>query len=319
MPLVPRLLGDHAPGLRGAPGQILYTDDGVRISAHHDRPRAGGPAAAPEDGLCFVVVHGFTRTWRCPHIREIVGTLRDFGGVVTFDLRGHGSSGGRSTVGDAEPADLRAAVRWARVLGYRRVVTLGFSLGAAVVLRQAGEASEADRPDAVIAVSAPSRWNYRGTSAMRLVQWGIGTAVGRAVLALAYRTRISSSGWDPVPRPPDVAVAGIAPTPLLLVHGDADGYFPLDHARWLAEAAGPGAVLWVEPGMGHAESAATPALVSRMARWAVAGECVAVADRSAAGEGAGAADRSAAARTGDSGAAHGEARGGSAGHARMRT
>ena len=48
----------------------------------------------------------------------------------------------------------------------------------------------------------------------------------------------------------------IAPTPLLIVHGDRDGYFPVDHPRMLADAAGGHAELWLEPGMGHAENAA---------------------------------------------------------------
>jgi hypothetical protein len=32
------------------------------------------------------------------------------------------------------------------------------------------------------------------------------------------------------------------------VHGDRDEYFPLEHFRTLAEAAGPSATAWVIPG-----------------------------------------------------------------------
>ena len=59
----------------------------------------------------------------------------------------------------------------------------------------------------------------------------------------------------------------LAPAPLLVVHGDADRYFPLDHARWLVEAARGPVELWVESGFGHAEAAATPELVERVAAW----------------------------------------------------
>lgn len=59
----------------------------------------------------------------------------------------------------------------------------------------------------------------------------------------------------------------IAPAPLLVVHGDRDPYFPLDHPRMLA-AAGP-CELWLEPGMGHAENAADDALLGRLADWLV--------------------------------------------------
>jgi fermentation-respiration switch protein FrsA (DUF1100 family) len=60
-----------------------------------------------------------------------------------------------------------------------------------------------------------------------------------------------------------------APTPLLLVHGDRDEYFPLEHFRTLAQAAGPAATVWVVPGMGHAESGMTAPLAERIGRWAL--------------------------------------------------
>ena len=59
----------------------------------------------------------------------------------------------------------------------------------------------------------------------------------------------------------------IAPTPLLIVHGDRDPYFPIDHPRVLA-AAGD-AELWLEPGMGHAENAADEELLARLADWLI--------------------------------------------------
>jgi fermentation-respiration switch protein FrsA (DUF1100 family) len=82
------------------------------------------------------------------------------------------------------------------------------------------------------------------------------------------RTRIHHRDWDPVPLSPVEAVPRIAPTPLLIVHGDRDGYFPLDHPRMLADAAGEHGELWLERGMGHAENAAADELLDRIARWA---------------------------------------------------
>lgn len=94
---------------------------------------------------------------------------------------------------------------------------------------------------------------------------------GRLVGRYGFRTRIATADWDPVPLSPVAAVPLIAPAPLLLVHGDRDPYFPLDHPRMLAEAAGPGgAELWLERGMGHAENAADDALLARIADWATA-------------------------------------------------
>jgi pimeloyl-ACP methyl ester carboxylesterase len=253
----------HSPARRW--GQVLLAADGVRVSARHD-PRAGaaGGAGGARD-LAFVLAHGFTGSSRGPVVRGMATVLARSGGVVSFDFRGHGASGGLSTVGDLEVLDLEAAVGWARLLGYRRVVPVGWSMGAGVAVRHAALYRGVD---AVVAVSSPSRWQYRGTAPMRLLHLGVETAPGRAVLALGYGTRIAARGWDPWPAPPDALVARVAPTRLLVVHGDSDPYFPLEHARWLAQAAGPTAELWVEPGMGHAEAAATPELVRRIARWA---------------------------------------------------
>ena len=47
-----------------------------------------------------------------------------------------------------------------------------------------------------------------------------------------------------------------------------DRYFPVEHARWLVDAARGRAELWLEPGFGHAEAGATPELLRRIARWA---------------------------------------------------
>ena len=46
------------------------------------------------------------------------------------------------------------------------------------------------------------------------------------------------------------------------MHGDRDAYFPLDHPRMLAAAAGDTAELWLERGMGHAEHAADDGLLA---------------------------------------------------------
>ncbi len=195
--------------------------------------------------------------------------------MVTFSFRGHGASGGHSTVGDREVYDLAAAVRWARELGHTRVVTVGFSMGGSVVLRHAAlnggdKHDDPARTDAVVSVSAPARWYYRGTAPMRRLHWLVTRPEGRLVGRYGFGTRIHRREWDPVPLSPVEAVPRIAPTPLLIVHGDRDGYFPLDHPRMLAAAAGDHGELWLEPGMGHAEHAAHDVLLARIADWAAA-------------------------------------------------
>ncbi|MBJ6639286.1 alpha/beta fold hydrolase [Streptomyces sp. DHE7-1] len=250
---------------------FLRTSDGIAVDSVYDPGPVvyeASPCAAtpPSAAPVFVVAHGFTGDVDRPHVRRAAGVLARYGAVVTFSFRGHGASGGRSTVGDKEVLDLDAAVEWARGLGHTRVVTVGFSMGGSVVLRHA--ALRPGTVDAVVAVSAPARWYYRGTAPMRRLHWLVTRPAGRLVGRYGLRTRIHHRQWDPVPLSPVQAVPRIAPVPLLIVHGDRDGYFPLDHPRMLAEAAGEHGELWVEPGMGHAENAADDALLGRIGDWA---------------------------------------------------
>ncbi|MFF9567730.1 alpha/beta hydrolase family protein [Streptomyces sp. NPDC014685] len=315
-----RFPGSAVPLITRTPARtVLRTDDGVRIEAVYEPCAAnargaaetsfdgtgGGTADGIAGGTAIVVAHGFTGSVDRPAVRRAAGVFARRAAVVTFSFRGHGGSGGRSTVGDREVLDLAAAVAWARSLGHRRVVTVGFSMGGSVVVRhgalyreRTGDGGEAAGPgggvsgiggaggtgkregrttarpeahaDAVVAVSAPARWYYRGTAPMRRVHWVVTRPMGRLVGRYGLRTRIDRDEWDPVPLPPVGAAGLIAPRPLLVVHGDRDPYFPLDHPLMLADAAGDGAELWLERGMGHAENAADEDLLTRIADWAVA-------------------------------------------------
>ncbi|WP_240799825.1 alpha/beta fold hydrolase [Streptomyces sp. A1277] len=278
---------------RGPLRTTLRADDGVGIEAVYDLCTADDAAdgRAGDPGTVIVVAHGFTGSADRPAVRRAVRTFSRYAAVVSFSFRGHGRSGGLSTVGDREVLDLAAAVAWARSLGHRRVVTVGFSMGGSVVLRHgalyadpaadgegAGPVAErggrtgartGTHADAVVSVSAPARWYYRGTAPMRRLHWMVTRPTGRLVGRYGFRTRIHHDEWNPVPLSPVAAAALIPPAPLLIVHGDRDPYFPLDHPRMLAAAAGEAADLWLERGMGHAENAAGETLLTRIADWAV--------------------------------------------------
>ncbi|MFI1208505.1 alpha/beta hydrolase [Streptomyces sp. NPDC020802] len=261
---------------RGVARRFLRTADGVTIDAEH---RPGTNASDTSGDLVIVVAHGFTGDLERPHVRRAATVFARYAAVITFSFRGHGASGGHSTVGDREVLDLAAVVEWARELGHTRVATVGFSMGGSVVLRHAalhaksGEEHEGRtgaHTDAVVSVSAPARWYYRGTAPMRRLHWLVTRPAGRAVGRYGLRTRIHHREWDPVPSSPVESVPLIAPTPLLIVHGDRDGYFPVDHPRMLAAASGDHAELWLERGMGHAENAADDELLARIGEWAAA-------------------------------------------------
>ncbi|WP_407565745.1 alpha/beta hydrolase family protein [Streptomyces sp. 184] len=309
--------GPSAPAPPGSRTALLRAADGVPIeAAYAPGPGPGAPA--------IVVAHGFTGALERPAIRRAAAVFAQRAGVVTFSFRGHGGSGGRSTVGDREVLDLAAAVAWARSLGHARVATVGFSMGGSVVLRHGalyrgaarrdererggregrteayenaaaggggaapGPAADGAAPldggaldgnvlrtdtasyaDAVVSVSSPARWFYRGTAPMRRLHWIVERRAGRTVSRLALKTRIHHRRWNPEPLSPTAAVPLIAPVPLLVVHGTRDAYFPLDHPHALAAAAEPGAAeLWLEEDFGHAENAASDELLTRIAEWA---------------------------------------------------
>jgi uncharacterized protein len=233
--------------------------DGVELAGVHLSREA------PAHHTALVVAHAFTHHVRHPTTRKLLAALAAVAPVVALDMRGHGRSGGRNTVGDREPLDLDAAVATARGLGYERVATIGFSLGGAVALRHA--ASGADRPDAVVGVSSPARWYSRETPAMRRVHWLLEQPHGR-LAARAIGVRLDGR-WEVVPPSPVEVVADIE-VPLLLVHISGDRYFSAAHARALAAASSGRAELWDEPGAGHGESGTHPELARRIARWALA-------------------------------------------------
>ena len=244
----------------------VRTADGVRLQGTHVTADGGGL------DLAVVIAHGFTVSVDRPHTRRVAARFARAGGVVMVDLRGHGRSDGLTTAGDFEVLDVDAAVRWARAAGYRRVATVGFSMGGAVVLRHAARSPSTtglppvEPVDAVASVSAPSRWFIRDTTAMRRVHWLLETPTGRWVAEKALRTRVGG-GWGVPPEWPIMVIGRIAPTPLLLVQGDQDAYFGVEHGRALAAAAGAGVEYWEVAGFGHAEGALTPALVDRIAAW----------------------------------------------------
>jgi pimeloyl-ACP methyl ester carboxylesterase len=233
----------------------LVTQDGVPIdSVHLPGPRE----------LAIVIAHGFTQSWTTPMVWQITQRFNLAAGVVTFDFRGHGRSGGLSTLGDKEIHDLDVAVNYAREFGYEKVATVGFSMGGSVVLRHAALIGGAD---AVVSVSGPGRWYYRGTVPMRKVHFIVEKRIGRLVARHFLQTRIAAGRWDVDPMPPAEAAARISPVPVLIVHGDKDLYFPAEHGEQLYAGAREPKELWLIPGFGHAERATDDTLVDRIAAW----------------------------------------------------
>ncbi|MGI8882397.1 MAG: alpha/beta hydrolase [Jatrophihabitans sp.] len=233
----------------------VYATDGVRLSGRY--------WPQPKAELGYAIGHGFTGSSTHAAVEAICQRLAGRGAaVVALDFRGHGKSGGLSTIGAVEERDLSAAIAFLRGAGYPVVATAGWSMGGSVVLRHAALVGGVD---AVVSVSSPGLWYERSTRSMRRVHFVGETWLGRRILSTRLHTRVGR-GWAQTPEAPVEVVGRIAPTPLLIVHGDADSYFPVRHAEALAAAA-PGSALWLEHGMGHAENATSPELVDRIDSW----------------------------------------------------
>lgn len=255
----------NSPGITGHVGfaatdhserMWLMSQDGTRLYAELH-------ASGANTDLGIVVGHGFTNHVRKRVVQDVLRRFARHSPTLGVDFRGHGRSDGRTTVSIDEAHDVTAAIDHLRALGCRRVVTVGFSLGAAVAIRQAALAEPGHRPDGIVAVSSPVRWWTRDSPAMRRVHWLLEQPHGRWSARL-IGVRLGPE-WAGIPVSPIELAAQLRSTPLLVVHGTDDHYFAVDEARTLADVAG--GELWVEPGMGHAESATTPDLVDRMIGW----------------------------------------------------
>lgn len=244
------LLGRHrAPHVHTS----LLAADGTRLAGTY---LAGPSAAAP----AIVLLHGFAAHRRKPAYAHLADVLSRYAHVLAIDHRGHGQSGGASTLGDLEALDAAAAVAWLHRYGHSWVGIVGASMGATAALHAAAEHVDVD---AVVTVSAPARLGSPGKSeAMQRLDDAWRTPWKRWIMRVFFGVRVvEPAGWNSPPHPVDAAAR--LRVPLLVVHGCDDHFFPVADAEALA-AAGDG-TLWREPaGFGHAEDGVTTAFAEAL-------------------------------------------------------
>jgi len=217
----------------------ITTADGVVLTARH-HPASGRRRSA------VVLVPGFTASKDDPEVVAVAEALSSTGhDVISYDARGHHTSGGLCTLGYSEWLDVAAATQAARDRD-ERVVTVGASLGGVAVLRHATH----DRDlTGVVAVSSPARWrlprNIRGFFSTFLTR----TRLGRALAERKLGVKIDPVWADP---PPPADLTGRIRVPLAVIHGDADQMIPPTAATQLVDGSCGAARLDIVPGMGHA-------------------------------------------------------------------
>jgi len=222
----------------------LVTSDGVRLSTLM--------YGVPDAEIAVVFGHGFTGS---QHNRKVVAFAQHLASrglaVYTADFRGHGESGGLSTLGNREVHDLDALVELARGR-HATVVSIGSSMGAFVALRHAGLGGPVD---AVIAISSPADGREPQLPRARLLRTFVRTERGRSLLD-RYGTRVDPV-YVPVASPPLDLAAEIAPVPVAIVHGGRDRYVPVSDAHALYDRLDEPRLLVILPRFGHGEAGFT--------------------------------------------------------------
>ncbi|MEN9692487.1 MAG: hypothetical protein RLZZ330_131 [Actinomycetota bacterium] len=266
--------------------RFLTTADGQKIYA----TRRG-------QGDVFVIVaHGITGGHKHGSHARILGWFEKHFQVIAIDQRGHGKSTGTCTLSHYEVLDVDAAMDWAYELGAKKVFLVGFSMGAASVVRTAAlgtlikqnktkplydqKLEVKNIPDGVVSIGGVSHWWYRGSRNMRVMHMLVKFKAGQIFLDKSGRVRLGENTWpderaenrrEIQPLDPADSVAVIATKPLLIIQGKHDDYFPPHHGDHLDEVAskvpGSKSEYWFETEMGHAESATTEQLVVRIAVW----------------------------------------------------
>lgn len=247
------VVGDHlAPHVETR----LVASDGTKLHGTYLPGPHGSDAAV-------LLVHGFAAHRKKPSYAYLADVLAAHVHVLSLDLRGHGDSGGASTLGDREALDVEAGIRWLRTYGHEHVTVVGLSMGGTSALHAGARDAGAD---ALVAISAPARLReVPDTVPMQRLRAIWETPWKRHGMRALVRVRVvPPADWTAPPHPEEAATA--VRVPLLVVHGEDDAYFPFSDAEAVASSAAGPTELWREPaGFGHAEDGVTAEFSGRLA------------------------------------------------------
>jgi uncharacterized protein len=215
----------------------LAASESVSFTAP-DGTLLAGTFVAPRNGAAVVLAHGLDAD-RLQLLGEAQLLVEHGYGVLLFDERAHGASGGSlSTWGYLESGDVERAVDFVQQrtqLPVGRIGLLGFSIGGTAVVRAAvGD----PRVGAVIveadfgSVADEFRYIFR--------RYGL-------LSQLPALWAIQAAGLDLAALEPDRMLRSLEPRPLLLVYGTHDQSVPPTEGQRMARAAGsPSQLLMID-------------------------------------------------------------------------
>lgn len=209
----------------------LITKDGIKLAAWYTPPHAEG------SGIVILVAHGYNGN----RPEDIYVMLAKHGyGVLAWDFRAHGQSGGETcSLGYYEQFDVEAALDYALAQpGVKHIGAWGGSMGAATVILTAAKHPEIE---AVISDSAfPAVEDVMRLNApIKIMQ----------PFALFFSEWLSGAEMDQV-RPVD-EITKISPRAVFIIDGWKDAAIVMNSPYRLFDAAGEPKRLWVEAGVPH--------------------------------------------------------------------
>jgi len=206
----------------------LITEDNVRLSAWY---------TPPQNGVVILVAHGYGVS-RPEEFYEIFAS-RGYG-VVAWDFRAHGASGGDfSSLGYYEVLDVKAALDFALAQpSVEHVGAWGGSMGAVTMIRATARYPEIE------ALIADSPF----TTLKEEMNLQVPFPPMRSLIRF-FAERASGVNPDWV-RPID-DISKISSRPVFIIQGLNDGMVALDSGQRLYDATGDPRLLWTEPGVPH--------------------------------------------------------------------
>jgi len=215
----------------------LTTEDQIELAAWY---------APPTNGAVIVLIHGAGQSR--DSIRPYAAMLakHDFG-ILAFDLRGHGESGGNTNLfGWNGARDVAAALRYLQ--GQEEVTSiggLGLSLGGEVLL---GAASAYPALQAIASDGATHR-SFEDMYSLPLER----PFYRHFVTRVMYSAAQVFSGDTP-PSPTILESIQAAETTQLLLIAAGGNSAEVNYNSMFAEAVGDRATLWIVPDIGHVEA-----------------------------------------------------------------